>query len=88
MPAKDLRYNRNGWPFTNNTLPIGNLLTSAAMNRNFIWEQKMKTMKKVICCAMLLAVMCLFAGCHTVHGAGEDVEKGGQKIQQESEEHM
>ena len=25
-------------------------------------------------------------GCNTVHGAGKDIEKGGQKIQEESNE--
>jgi entericidin B len=46
---------------------------------------KMKTIKKMICCAMLLAVACVFAGCHTVHGAGEDIEQGGEEIQHAAE---
>jgi predicted small secreted protein len=29
----------------------------------------------------------MFAGCHTVKGAGEDIERGGQKIQEEAIEH-
>ena len=29
----------------------------------------------------------VLAGCNTVQGAGEDISKGGQKIQQEAQEH-
>ena len=29
----------------------------------------------------------ILAGCNTVQGAGEDISKGGQKIQQEAQEH-
>ena len=40
----------------------------------------MSNIKKIICCVVLFSVICLFAGCHTVHGAGEDIEHGGQAI--------
>jgi predicted small secreted protein len=29
----------------------------------------------------------VLGGCNTVAGAGEDISKGGQKIQQEAQEH-
>ena len=29
----------------------------------------------------------VLSGCNTVAGAGEDISKGGQKIQQEAQEH-
>ncbi len=34
-----------------------------------------------------LALSALLIGCGTVHGVGEDLEKGGQKIQSESNRH-
>ena len=40
--------------------------------------------------ALLLAPIFLIgilAGCNTVGGAGKDIEKGGEKIQQEVDEH-
>ncbi len=48
----------------------------------------MARIKKIICCLMLLSVGCLFTGCHTVKGAGEDVERGGEKIQNAAERIM
>ena len=40
---------------------------------------------------LLLAALSLgsiaLTGCNTVQGAGEDISKGGQKIQQEAQEH-
>jgi len=29
----------------------------------------------------------VLTGCNTISGAGQDISKGGQKIQQEAEEH-
>ena len=43
-----------------------------------------KSMKARICLPILLALAALAAGCNTIHGAGEDLERGGEKIQQES----
>lgn len=45
----------------------------------------MKTIRTIICCVVLFATVCLFAGCHTMHGAGEDIEKGGEHIQKAAE---
>jgi predicted small secreted protein len=48
----------------------------------------MSAVKKTIYCVVVfLTVCCMFAGCHTVKGAGEDIERGGQKIQEEAIEH-
>ena len=41
----------------------------------------MTRMKKIICCLVCLAVVCLFSGCNTMEGAGKDIERGGEKIQ-------
>jgi predicted small secreted protein len=34
-----------------------------------------------------LLALGLLAACHTVHGAGHDIEDVGEEIQEESEEH-
>jgi entericidin B len=43
---------------------------------------------RIMCCLILFSVVCLFAGCHTVHGAGEDIEHGGQAIEKAADKHM
>ena len=49
----------------------------------------MAKIKRIICSLLLLvAVSCFFAGCHTVEGAGKDIERGGEKIQESAERHM
>ena len=35
----------------------------------------------------LLAIYCLLAGCHTMEGLGRDIERGGEKLQDEAKEH-
>jgi predicted small secreted protein len=35
----------------------------------------------LIAVVMALTISCVFAGCHTIHGAGEDIESGGEAIQ-------
>jgi predicted small secreted protein len=43
----------------------------------------MKKMKQVMFCVLLAVVgQIVFAGCHTAHGFGEDVESAGQSIQE------
>ena len=42
--------------------------------------------KKIVFCLAVLSSIALTA-CNTVQGAGRDVEKGGQKIQNEAQEH-
>jgi len=44
-------------------------------------ENKMIRIKNMICFGLLLAVLFLFSGCNTVKGAGKDIERGGEKIQ-------
>ena len=45
-----------------------------------------KMMKRMI--ALTLAAAYVFImGCNTVQGAGKDIERGGEKIQQEAQEH-
>lgn len=38
-------------------------------------------MKRLIAIALLSGFALGLAGCNTVHGAGEDVQKGGEAIQ-------
>ena len=44
-------------------------------------ENKMIRIKNIVCLGLLLAVLFLFSGCNTVKGAGKDIERGGEKIQ-------
>tara|TARA_R110001599_G_scaffold171353_1_gene362463 strand:+ start:482491 stop:482616 length:126 start_codon:yes stop_codon:yes gene_type:complete len=39
-------------------------------------------MKKIV--ALMIASVCLLAGCNTMNGFGKDVEKLGDKVQQKS----
>ncbi|MBW7982849.1 entericidin A/B family lipoprotein [Enterobacillus tribolii] len=41
--------------------------------------------KKCIAFVCSMLVMATLAGCNTVHGAGEDVEAGGQAIQRSAQ---
>ena len=41
--------------------------------------------KKIIFCFAALAAVSLTA-CNTIQGAGKDVERGGQKVQEEAKE--
>ncbi len=44
------------------------------------------TIKKTICLLCLSAIWMVATGCqNTAHGAGEDIEKMGQKIQEKTE---
>lgn len=33
---------------------------------------------------LVLALAAFTAGCNTMHGAGEDIERGGEKIQEQA----
>jgi predicted small secreted protein len=42
----------------------------------------MKRIKNIICGILLVTVLSVFlAGCNTFEGAGEDIERGGEEIQ-------
>ena len=43
-------------------------------------------MKRLIALA-LAATYVLISGCNTVQGAGKDIERGGEKVQKEAQEH-
>ena len=38
-------------------------------------------LKKIFATLMLLGMLGGIAGCNTVHGLGQDIERGGEKIQ-------
>lgn len=42
-------------------------------------------MKKKVWLPVLLAIVVLTAGCNTMRGAGQDIERGGEKIQQKAQ---
>ncbi|HLU80333.1 MAG TPA: entericidin A/B family lipoprotein [Burkholderiaceae bacterium] len=41
-------------------------------------------MKKTLLVPIMLALAALTAGCNTMEGMGEDIERGGEKIQQQA----
>ena len=41
----------------------------------------------VLAATFVLPSMALLGGCNTVQGAGKDIERGGEKIQSEAQEH-
>lgn len=41
-------------------------------------------MTKLLSSLLLIGVFSIFSGCNTMEGAGEDLERGGEKIQEES----
>ena len=43
-------------------------------------------MKRMIALALAAAYV-FITGCNTVQGAGKDIERGGEKIQSEAQEH-
>jgi len=45
----------------------------------------MSKLKEIVFCVILLATISLFAGCNTMHGAGKDIERGGEEIQKAAE---
>ena len=38
-------------------------------------------LKKILATLMLLGMLGTIAGCNTMHGLGQDIERGGEKIQ-------
>ncbi len=41
----------------------------------------------LLMCAFSIGTLSLLSGCNTMQGAGQDVAKAGQKIQEEAQEH-
>jgi len=41
----------------------------------------------LLLCAASIGALSLLSGCNTMQGAGQDVSKAGQKIQEEAQEH-
>jgi predicted small secreted protein len=41
----------------------------------------------LLLCALSIGTLTQLGGCNTMQGAGQDVSKAGQKIQEEAQEH-
>jgi len=46
-----------------------------------------KLISTLLATAFVAGAFATLAGCNTVKGAGKDIEKGGEKVQQEAVEH-
>lgn len=42
--------------------------------------------KKILSTFALISIFAIFAGCNTIEGAGEDIERGGEAMQDKSRE--
>lgn len=42
---------------------------------------------RLIASLSLAGLVAIASGCNTMHGAGKDIERGGEKIQQKADEH-
>ena len=45
-----------------------------------------KTLSSTLAIAFIASAFATLAGCNTIQGAGKDIERGGEKIQQEAAE--
>ena len=41
----------------------------------------MEKFRKIILSVLLLSMICLLTSCNTMRGAGKDIERGGEEIQ-------
>ncbi len=58
--------------------------TPGGLKAGIITRQEI-AMKKTVWLPILLAFAALTAGCNTMRGAGQDIERGGEKIQQKAQ---
>ena len=42
--------------------------------------------KKIFAILMMLGMLGALAGCNTMHGLGQDIEKGGENLQKKSDD--
>ena len=40
--------------------------------------------QRILATLMLLGILGTIAGCNTMHGLGQDIERGGEKLQEKS----
>lgn len=63
----------------------GLLLNQWVVGNTLNYSVRDVMLKKLLFCFAALSTVTLI-GCNTVQGAGKDVERGGQKIQEEAKE--
>ncbi len=62
--------------------PMSQRLTVGLVHRQKTYRPRRTMMKRILIALFGAAVLCLAStGCHTVHGAGEDISNAGQTIQ-------
>ena len=65
--------------------PMGNFETNGWLTHQ---ERSHAMFKKLFATALLASFVAgIAAGCNTIQGAGKDIERGGEKVQQEAQEH-
>lgn len=46
-----------------------------------------RTLAKLLTPLLITGLAVVFTGCNTMHGAGKDIERGGEKIQEKADQH-
>lgn len=46
-----------------------------------------RTLAKLVTSLLITGLAVVFSGCNTMHGAGKDIERGGEKIQEKADQH-
>jgi entericidin B len=65
--------------------PIGGDWRPIADFFYFMQQDRRYTMfQRILATLMLLGMLGTIAGCNTMHGFGEDIERGGEKIQKKA----
>jgi predicted small secreted protein len=69
----------------------GRLTATTRLTRDHQLNERGIIMKRLLALALAatfaLPSFALLSGCNTVEGAGKDVQKGGQKMEEEAKEH-
>ena len=61
---------------------------SLVLNTDATRRTTVGIMNRILAASVLIAILGLGTiGCNTVKGAGRDIERGGEKLQHESDEH-
>ena len=49
-------------------------------------NRRTNVLKRILAIMMLTGMLGSLAGCNTMHGLGQDIEKGGENMQRKSDE--
>ena len=88
VPRPGIRENPTAPPLVDSVrVIVGRLAQPEYTSQEGHWETEMGTFRRVVVGLWLLLCLSgvLLTGCHTVHGAGEDIEGAGRSIERATE---